>query len=82
MWSSRICAYHARQGNLLRERQFSQPRAVRNLLLGHFDEASMLKMAGTACRFLAGPSDVDALKSVLQRAPTLRALVDDERQLV
>lgn len=59
-----------------------RPRTVRNVLSGHFNEDTILKVAGAAYRFLAWSRDADALKSVLKRASKLRALLDDKRQRV
>ncbi len=55
------------------------PRAVRIVMSGHSDEASILSLVGTTHQFLAKPCDTDTLKAVLSRAFALQALLNDDR---
>lgn len=55
------------------------PRAVRLMLSGQTDAASMLRAAGVAQQYLAKPCNADLLKATIARALALRSLLQDER---
>ena len=64
--------------DLVRQRH---PQVVRIILSGHSDPALVMKSVLPAHQFLAKPVEAETLLEVLQRAGTLRRLLDDQRLL-
>jgi HD-like signal output (HDOD) protein/ActR/RegA family two-component response regulator len=63
---------------LLKEIQGRYPHAVRIVLSGHTEVETALRTIPIAHQFLTKPCDAEVLKSVIDRACSLQALLDDE----
>jgi HD-like signal output (HDOD) protein/CheY-like chemotaxis protein len=64
---------------VLRRTHTRQPHAVRIVLSGHADLESVLRIVPVAHRYLTKPCDPDELEQAIQRARTLRSIVNNER---
>ncbi|MBN1610293.1 MAG: HDOD domain-containing protein [Polyangiaceae bacterium] len=63
---------------LLKEIRRRYPHAVRIVLTGHTEVETALRTIPIAHQFLTKPCDAEVLKSVIDRACSLQALLDDE----
>ena len=59
--------------------QEKYPHAIRIMLTGQADEASILRTVGVVHQFIAKPSDPETLREVLARACALQGLMNNEQ---
>ena len=59
----------------------SHPQAIRFILSGYADMGSIMRVVGIAHQYLAKPCDSGALKAAIERAVSLRQLLQNDRLL-